>query len=66
MKARELREKTPEELRELLRELRAELIKLRSQVEAGIRPENPGRIRALRRDIARILTILREKGEPAE
>jgi len=52
-----------EELKELLRDLRAELVKLKAQVEAGLRPENPGRIRAIRRDIARILTILREKGE---
>ncbi len=62
MKAKELREKSPEELQQLLSDLRAELIKLRAQVEAGLRPENPGRIRAIRRDIARILTILREKG----
>jgi large subunit ribosomal protein L29 len=51
-----------EELKELLKELQAELMKLRSQVAAGTRPENPGRIRAIRRDIARIKTILREKG----
>ena len=63
MKAKELRQKSPEELKELLKDLRAELIKLKAQVEAGLRPENPGRIRAIRRDIARIITILREKGE---
>ena len=63
MKAKELRQKSPEELKELLKDLRAELVKERAQIEAGLRPENPGRIRAIRRDIARILTILREKGE---
>jgi len=62
LKAKELREKSVEELKELLKELQAELTKLRSQVAAGTRPENPGRIRAIRRDIARIKTILRERG----
>lgn len=61
MRARELREKTTEELKRLLLELEAELRRLRSQVAAGLRPDNPGRIRAIRRDIARIKTILRER-----
>ncbi len=61
MKAKELRDREKEELLELLNEKRAELRKLRAQAAAGIRPDNPGKIRALRRDIARILTVLKEK-----
>ncbi len=40
-----------------LRELRKELIKVRSQIALGSMPENPGRIREIRKTIARILTI---------
>ena len=63
MKAKELRQKSTEELKQKLEELRAELAKIRAQVSAGVRPENPMRARVIKRDIARILTILRERGE---
>ena len=45
-------------LKENLVELKKELMKLKSQVSRGTPPENPGRIRAIRRTIARILTIM--------
>ncbi|NPA22265.1 MAG: 50S ribosomal protein L29 [Candidatus Micrarchaeota archaeon] len=51
MKAKELREKSDEELKELLEQTRLDLIKV---------PKN--KRRPLRRLIARILTILRERG----
>ncbi|MBI2137697.1 50S ribosomal protein L29 [Candidatus Woesearchaeota archaeon] len=38
-------------------ELGKELMKFRSQVAAGTIPKNPGRIRAVKRTIARIYTI---------
>jgi len=62
-RAKELREKTKEELLQQLNELRAELRKYRAQIASGVRPENPGRVREIKRTIARILTILRERGE---
>ncbi|MBI4513232.1 MAG: 50S ribosomal protein L29 [Gemmatimonadetes bacterium] len=63
MKAREIRAMSDAELREKLRELEDELFKLRFR--AGIDPEvNPGKMRSLRREIARIRTIQRER-EPA-
>lgn len=56
----ELREKNNEELLEELKNLRAELFNLRlQQVTGGL--TNPHRIKAVRKDIARILTILRER-----
>ena len=60
-RAKELRQKSEEELRQLLSEYRAELRRLKAQTSAGVRPENPGRVRELKRTIARILTILKEK-----
>ena len=46
-----------------LSELNKELMKLRSQVASGTVPKNPGRIRVIRKTIARIHTInlMREK-----
>ncbi|MCD6312906.1 MAG: 50S ribosomal protein L29 [Thaumarchaeota archaeon] len=59
---RELREKSSEELISELDRLRAELILLRSRTVAGGGLEKTAQIRNMRRRIARILTILRERG----
>ncbi|RLI33004.1 50S ribosomal protein L29 [Candidatus Bathyarchaeota archaeon] len=61
LRVREIREMTPEERRKKLRELRAELSRLRTMVRAGGAVENPMRIRELKRAIARILTVMREE-----
>lgn len=60
-RAKELRQKSEGELRKLLSEYRAELRRLEAQIAAGVRPENPGKVRELKRTIARILTVLNEK-----
>ena len=60
MKAEELREATDEELREKEEELRRELFNLRFQL-ATAQIENPMRVRVVKKDIARIKTILRER-----
>jgi len=60
-RAKELRAMSEDDLRAKLSEYRAELRRLLAQTSAGVRPENPGRVRELKRTIARILTILREK-----
>jgi len=57
----EIRKMNPEERVKKLRELRAELMKLRAVVKAGGSVENPARIRELRRAIARLLTIMHEE-----
>ena len=60
MKADKLRELTPEELDVQLHETETEIWKLRFQGATG-QTEGLGRIRSLRRDMARMKTILREK-----
>jgi large subunit ribosomal protein L29 len=65
MKPSELREMTVEELSEKEKELRRELFNLRFQQATG-EIQNPMRIRTVKRDIARILTIKTEKLKPKE
>lgn len=59
MKASELREMTREELRQRLDELYQEQFNLRFQV-ATRQIENTSRFRQVRRDIARVKTLMRE------
>jgi large subunit ribosomal protein L29 len=60
MKAAELRENTQEELGRKEQDLRKELFNLRFQQATG-EIENPMRIRAIKKDIARVLTVANEK-----
>ena len=48
-------------LNEKLTELKMELIKINAQISMGTLPENPGRIKEIRKTIARILTLLHKK-----
>ena len=61
MKAAELRQMTTEELLNHLNNLKEELFMLRMRRRFEQLP-NPLRIRGLRREIARTLTVLRERG----
>ena len=58
MKATELRELSAAELSQKLADLKQELFNLRFQ-HAVNQLENPGRIEAVKRDIARVKTVLR-------
>ena len=58
--AAELREADETELETRLAEAKQELFNLRFQIVTG-QLDNSARIRTVRRDIARILTVLREK-----
>ena len=60
MNASELRNKTPDQLREDLVALKKEQFNLRFQRATG-QLENTARVRQVRRDIARIQTIMRDK-----
>ena len=60
MKISEIRALSPEERKKKLEELRTELIRLRLQAATGTL-DNPGKIRAIRKTIARILTVIREE-----
>ncbi|MCI0504852.1 MAG: 50S ribosomal protein L29 [Gammaproteobacteria bacterium] len=64
MKAEELRKKNSNELQGELQELLKEQFKLRMQKGSG-QMSNPARIKAVRRDIARIKTIMNEMGNKA-
>ena len=60
MKAKEIRENTLPELNEQLGKLKEELFNLRFQLAIN-QLENPNRIVAVKKDIARVKTIIREK-----
>ncbi len=60
MKAKEMHELTDDELREKLAETRQELFNLRFQSATGAL-ENAARMRLAKREIARILTVRRER-----
>ncbi|MGI6149481.1 MAG: 50S ribosomal protein L29 [Firmicutes bacterium] len=60
MKAKEMRDLTISELEQRLAELKEELFNLRFQLATG-QLDNPMRIRDVRKDIARVKTIMRER-----
>ena len=60
MKAKEVRQMSEKELNTQLLELKAELFNLRFQLATG-QLDNPLRISAVRKDIARVKTIVRER-----
>ena len=60
MKITEIREKTSEQLAELLKEQKAELFNLRFQ-HAIHQLDNPQKIVEVKRNIARVMTVLSEK-----
>ena len=64
MKAGTIRDLTPDQLRDELAKLKKEQFNLRFQSATG-QLENTSRVRVVRRDIARIKTILGQKGEGA-
>ena len=61
MKIKEMRKLNPEDSDKKLNELKLELLKERGNIEMGGNVKNPGKIKIIRRDIARILTLKREK-----
>jgi len=65
MKAKDLREKSIEELRNSQAELKEQLFKLRFQKATG-QIQNPAKIRLVRKDIARLETVLAERLKEVE
>jgi len=59
-KAKDLRDKTVDELRGREKELSSQLFALRLQKSTG-QLESPARVREVRRELARVLTVLGEK-----
>ena len=64
MNAQELRDKTPDQLREELTKLKKEAFNLRFQQATG-QLENTARMRQVKRDVARVNTVLGEKARSA-
>jgi large subunit ribosomal protein L29 len=64
MSATELREKTLDQLREELSTLKKEAFNLRFQQATG-QLENPARVKTVRREVARVMTVLNEKAAAA-
>ncbi len=64
MSASELRDKTPDQLRDELANLKKEAFNLRFQQATGAL-ENTARMRKVRRDAARVKTVLNEKAADA-
>lgn len=60
MKAKEIRQMTDKELNTQLMDLKGELFNLRFQLATG-QLDNPMRIKVVRKDIARVKTIIRER-----
>ena len=60
MKIREIRDMTSNELTDKLRELKEEMFNLRFQ-NATNQLENPMRIAVVRKDIAKVMTVLKEQ-----
>lgn len=60
VKARQIREKSLEEIQQQEHDLREQIFKLRFQKATG-QAENPQKITLARKELARVLTVLREK-----
>ena len=59
---KEIRKMNEEELNKKLSDLKIELMKVNAQIAQGTVPEKPGRINEIKKTIARILTIKKERG----
>ena len=64
MTAKELQAKSPEQLREQLAALKKEAFNLRFQQATG-QLENTARMRAVRKEVARVKTVLNQKAAAA-
>jgi len=61
MKAARLREQSPEELRQAHDDAFRDICELKAKKGVGSTPEQPLRVRTLRRNLARIKTIMHER-----
>ena len=66
MKVKELRLLNEFDLENKTMELKKELIKINSQIAIGTVPKNPGKVKEIKRTIAKILTIKKEKNQRKE
>ena len=57
----EIRKMTPEQRKQKLEEIKTELSKIRTLINAGGSVENPNRAKALRKAVAKIETVIHEE-----
>jgi large subunit ribosomal protein L29 len=62
MKIKDLRSLSKEDLQKKMIELRRDLIKENAQIATGTTPKNPGKVRNMKKTIAKILTLLNQDG----
>jgi len=63
LKTKDILEMTPEERKNRLKELKEELMHERGVAAMGGAPTSPGKIRAVRTSIARLMTVMTQEGE---
>lgn len=61
LRMEDIRDMSEEDMQVRLQELRTELTKLTTLIKAGGAIENPGRVKLLKKTIARILTVINEE-----
>ncbi len=61
MKIKQIRETAPEDLAAQIKDSRAQILQARIKKDAAAAGGNPLKIRTLRRDVARMLTVQRER-----
>ncbi len=61
MKSKDIKSMSKEKIESQLLELRRELIKLNTQVATGTTLKNPGQVKNIKKNIARLLTELKTK-----
>lgn len=66
MKIKEIRSMNKEDLNAKMEELRKELIKANAQIATGTTPKSPGQVKQIKKNIARILTIIHEKNSEVD
>ena len=59
---KEMRKMKDEDLDKKLIDLKKELMRVNAQISQGTAPEKPGRIKEIKKTIARILTVKKERG----
>jgi large subunit ribosomal protein L29 len=62
LKIKEIESMSKDELNSKLEELKKELIKQNAQIATGTNPKSPGQVKAMKKTVARILTVLKTKG----
>ncbi len=63
MKIKEIRVLNPEDLQIKLEELKKELMKTNAQIATGTTPKSPGKVKEIKKTIAKILMIQKQKQE---